>query len=115
MDLVELQLRVAAGQALPLSQQQLKRCGHAFEARIYAEQPHNGFLPSGGTVAHWSLPPFSEAFGLNRSVPRVDSALAVGDEVGVHYDPMIAKLITWGEDREEALTRMQDSLAGLQV
>ena len=103
-DLVEWQLRVAAGQCLPLAQQQLTISGHSFEARIYAENPHNDFLPTSGQVT-WLQQPLATAD------VRVDSAVAVGDEVGVFYDPMIAKLIVWGEDRNTALQRLFRALS----
>lgn len=98
-DLVEWQLRVAAGQTLPLTQDQLKINGHAFEARIYAEDPNNDFLPVTGTLSY--LQPPEE----NTHV-RVDTGVLQGDEVSVYYDPMIAKLIVWDEDRDRALARL---------
>lgn len=107
-DLVEWQLRVAAGEALPLRQEQLQIRGHALEARIYAEDAGKGFLPSTGSLLHL-VPP---AEGLN---VRVDTGVEEGDEITPHYDPMIAKLIVWDEDREAALARMRQALADYRV
>ncbi|MBP7488937.1 MAG: acetyl/propionyl/methylcrotonyl-CoA carboxylase subunit alpha [Azospira sp.] len=107
-DLVEWQLRVAAGEALPLRQEQLQIRGHALEARIYAEDAGKGFLPSTGRLLHL-VPP---AEGLN---VRVDTGVEEGDEITPHYDPMIAKLIVWDEDREAALARMRQALADYRV
>ena len=107
-DLVEWQLRVAAGQPLPLTQQQLTITGHSFEARIYAENPRNDFLPTAGQVTWMQQPPATAHV-------RVDSAVATGDEVGVFYDPMIAKLIVWGEDRSVALQRLARALGDYRI
>lgn len=104
LDLVEWQLRVAAGEPLPLSQEQIQRRGHAVEVRLYAEDPKTGFLPSTGRLERLQLPD-----GLEQV--RVDSGVEQGDSVTVHYDPMIAKLITWGDNREAALARMSEALA----
>ncbi|WP_068546868.1 acetyl/propionyl/methylcrotonyl-CoA carboxylase subunit alpha [Thalassotalea crassostreae] len=102
-DLVEWQLRVAAGEDLPLSQEQLKINGHAFEARIYAEDPNNDFLPATGTLNFLQPPIESENV-------RVDTGVRQGDDVSVFYDPMIAKLIVWDENRDKALQRLAKSL-----
>jgi len=107
-DLVEWQLRVAAGEPLPLQQEQLAIRGHALEARIYAEDPDKGFLPSTGRLLHLSPP----AEGLH---VRVDSGVEEGDEISPHYDPMIAKLIVWDQDRERACARMLQALAEYRV
>jgi 3-methylcrotonyl-CoA carboxylase alpha subunit len=107
-DLVEWQLRIAAGERLPLSQEQLSIRGHALEARIYAEDPAKGFLPSIGRLAHLAQPPESLHV-------RVDTGVEEGDEITPHYDPMIAKLIVWDETRERASARMLQSLAQFQV
>ncbi len=113
-DLVEWQLRVAAGLPLPLSlsnmQTELRIEGHAFEARIYAEHPEKGFLPSIGTLQHVRLPPHC-SFVVNREQVRVDSGVVQGDAITPNYDPMIAKLIVWGETREQALAKMSAALA----
>ena len=103
LDLVEWQLRVAAGEPLPLTQQQLTMSGHALEARIYAEDPERGFLPSSGRLQYLSTPQAS------RHV-RIDTGFGPGDEITPHYDSMIAKLIVWDETRELALARMQTAL-----
>ncbi|MGK2925598.1 MAG: acetyl-CoA carboxylase biotin carboxylase subunit [Lysobacterales bacterium] len=107
-DLVEWQLRVAAGEPLPLAQADLKIDGHAFEARIYAEDPERGFLPATGTLDYLQPPRESEHV-------RVDSGVLQGDEVSVHYDPLIAKLIVWDENRDKALTRMAGALAEYRI
>jgi 3-methylcrotonyl-CoA carboxylase alpha subunit len=126
LDLVEWQLRVADGQALPLQQQQLTLRGHAIEARIYAENPEKGFLPATGTL-HYLQTPAAVHFQvysdgptepLTVSVPapvRIDSGFAQGDAISPFYDPMIAKLIVWGADREAALTRMAAALQAYRV
>ena len=108
LDLVEWQLRVAAGEPLPLRQEQLRVQGHAIEARLYAENPARGFLPSTGTLKHLRLPDGVE-FDIGAPV-RVDSGVREGDAITPFYDPMIAKLIVHGADREEALGRMARAL-----
>jgi 3-methylcrotonyl-CoA carboxylase alpha subunit len=113
-DLVEWQLRVAAGLPLPVSQADLRIEGHAFEARIYAEHPEKGFLPSIGTLQHLHQPPHC-AFVVNREQTRVDSGVIQGDAITPNYDPMIAKLIVWGVDREQALARMAAALAQTRI
>ena len=107
-DLVEWQLRVAAGEPLPLAQEQLQIHGHALEARIYAEDPDKGFLPSTGRLLH--LAPPAESLHV-----RVDTGVEEGDEISPHYDPMISKLIVWDQDRERALSRMLQALAEYRV
>jgi 3-methylcrotonyl-CoA carboxylase alpha subunit len=103
LDLVEWQFRVAAGEALPLCQQNLVLRGHAIEARIYAEDPERGFLPQTGTLHGLRLPP--------SEIARVDTGVRPGDAVTPFYDPMIAKIIAWGEDRTTAITRLRRALA----
>ena len=107
-DLVEWQLRVAAGQPLPLAQEQLQIRGHALEARIYAEDANKGFLPSTGQLIR--LTPPAESINV-----RVDTGVEEGDEITPFYDPMIAKLIVWDEHRDAALARMRKALADYQV
>jgi 3-methylcrotonyl-CoA carboxylase alpha subunit len=102
-DLVEWQLRVANNEPLPLAQDQLHIHGHAFEARIYAEDPNNDFLPATGRLSLLQ-PPIE-----SRHV-RVDTGVVQGDEVSVFYDPMIAKLIVWDENRDKALARLTKAL-----
>jgi 3-methylcrotonyl-CoA carboxylase alpha subunit len=105
---VEWQLRVAAGEKLPLSQEQLQIRGHAFEARIYAEDPEHDFLPATGTLTYLQPPRES-------SHVRVDTGVLQGDEVSVYYDPMIAKLVVWDENRERALVRLATALAEYRI
>ncbi|MGD2128351.1 MAG: acetyl/propionyl/methylcrotonyl-CoA carboxylase subunit alpha [Lysobacterales bacterium] len=107
-DLVEWQLRVAAGETLPCAQSELAIEGHAFEARIYAEDPANDFAPSTGTLSYLQPPEES------RHV-RVDTGVLQGDEVSVYYDPMIAKLIVWDENRERALSRLARALSEYRI
>jgi len=107
-DLVEWQIRVATGERLPLSQDALAIDGHALEARIYAEDPGRDFLPATGTIEHLALP------AAGRHV-RIDTGVRAGDAISPHYDPMIAKLITWGPDRAAALARMRAALAEFEV
>ncbi len=103
VDLVELQLRVAAGQPLDLQQKDVRLSGHAVEARIYAEDPTRAFLPTGGTVLRLAEP-------IGEHV-RVDSGLDVGTVVGADYDPMLSKVIAWGDNRAAALDRLDQALA----
>ena len=107
-DLVEWQLRVAAGEVLPCTQEQLRIHGHAFEARVYAEDPVNDFLPVAGTLAF--LEPPAEGPHV-----RVDTGVVQGDTIGIHYDPMIAKLIVWDESRPRALARLKAALADYRI
>jgi 3-methylcrotonyl-CoA carboxylase alpha subunit len=121
LDLVEWQLRVAAGEPLPLRQDQLAINGHAIEARIYAENPEKGFLPSIGTLRHLHAPQavvFETGSGDASGTPaaiRIDSGVRQGDAISPFYDPMIAKLIVWGRDRDEALGRMSQALADCRI
>ncbi|WP_420954750.1 acetyl/propionyl/methylcrotonyl-CoA carboxylase subunit alpha [Burkholderia gladioli] len=108
LDLVEWQLRAASGEPLPLRQDQLRVNGHAIEARLYAENPARGFLPSTGTLRHLRLPRGAE-FTIGTAV-RVNSGVREGDAITPFYDPMIAKLIVHGADRAEALKRMARAL-----
>jgi len=122
-DLVEWQLRVAAGERLPKTQDALQIRGHAIEARVYAENPDKDFLPSTGMLRHlrtpaalrFSLPQTgvstSEAYGGASVLTRIDSGVREGDAITSFYDPMIAKLIVWGKDREHARQRMAQALA----
>ena len=156
LDLVELMIDVAAGKALPLTQDEVRLDGHAFEARVYAEDPDRGFLPSTGRVSHYEPPaprvqvadivalaaergdpehadkapapvtPIGEAVNgddVRRPVPddapapfvRVDTGIDAGGEISMHYDPMIAKLVTWAPTREAALEAMQAAIARYRI
>lgn len=103
-DLVEWQLSVAAGETLPLKQEQLCINGHAFEARIYAEDPANDFLPASGQLLFLQTPKTSQHV-------RIDTGVRQGDEVSVFYDPMMSKLIVWDKDRNKALQRLTTALS----
>ncbi|XP_023750744.1 methylcrotonoyl-CoA carboxylase subunit alpha, mitochondrial [Lactuca sativa] len=107
-DLVEWQIRVANGESLPLGQSQIPISGHAFEARIYAENVARGFLPATGVLQYFRPVPVSETV-------RVETGVEEGDTVSMHYDPMIAKLVVWGENRAAALVKLKDSLSKFQV
>nr|CAG4641521.1 EOG090X02EP [Eurycercus lamellatus] len=103
-DLVEWQLRVAAGEPLPRMQSDIVLNGHAFEARIYAEEPKNNFLPGAGPLTYLTTPkPSSDV--------RIETGVSQGDEVSVHYDPMIAKLVVWSSDRLSALRKLRSCLS----
>ncbi|HKU85114.1 MAG TPA: acetyl/propionyl/methylcrotonyl-CoA carboxylase subunit alpha [Casimicrobiaceae bacterium] len=108
VDLVEWQLRVAAGEPLPRGQASLAIDGHAIEARVYAEDPDRGFLPSIGRITHWRMPERSARV-------RVDTGFRAGDDVTPYYDPMLAKVIAWGEDRERARASLIAALDGCQI
>ena len=108
VDLVEWQLRVAAGQPLPMAQNELSIHGHALEARIYAEDADKGFLPSIGPLTFLATPAPSKYV-------RIDSGVEQGDQISPYYDPMIAKLIVWDEDRPRALQRMQKALSEFRI
>jgi 3-methylcrotonyl-CoA carboxylase alpha subunit len=112
LDLVEWQLRVAAGEPLPLSQEDLRLEGHAIEARLYAENPDTGFLPSIGTLAYLEFP--AHAAFENADV-RIDGGVRMGDDITPYYDPMVAKLIVRGADRDQARRRMLRALAETRV
>lgn len=107
-DLVEWQLRVANDEPLPKTQAELTLHGHAFEARVYAEDPDNDFLPATGEL-HLLQPPIESEY------VRVDTGVVQGDEVSVYYDPMIAKLIVWDENRDKALSRLAKALSEYHV
>jgi 3-methylcrotonyl-CoA carboxylase alpha subunit len=107
-DLVEWQLRIAAGERLPSDQDKVFIKGHAIEARIYAEDPERDFLPSIGTLAHLRQPE-------ETADVRVDTGVRQGDAITPYYDPMIAKLIVWGADRDAAVRRLETALAAYEV
>ena len=102
-DLVAWQLAVVAGERLPLTQDQIRLRGHAFEARIYAEDPAHDFLPATGRISHLSTP--------DSTIARIDSGVAEGDDISVYYDPMIAKVIVHGPTREAALGQLRRALS----
>ncbi|MCH6484363.1 acetyl/propionyl/methylcrotonyl-CoA carboxylase subunit alpha [Pseudoxanthomonas sp. LH2527] len=108
LDLVEWQLRVAAGEPLPLAQDAIAQRGHAIEVRLYAEDPEAGFLPGSGRLESLVLPAPSAGV-------RIDGGVVEGDLVTIFYDPMIAKLIVWGEDRPTALARLREALADCDI
>jgi 3-methylcrotonyl-CoA carboxylase alpha subunit len=116
LDLVEWQLRVAAGEALPLPQESIPLYGHAVEVRLYAEDPARDFLPVTGTLSRLRLPvePGSTPAGARVSA-RVDCGVVEGDSISPHYDPMIAKLISWGRDRAEAVRALSAALSATQI
>lgn len=105
LDLVELQLQVAAGEPLAVTQSQLQMTGHAVEVRLYAESPAKKFLPSTGRLSHFSIP----------DTIRVDTGVRSGDNITPHYDPMLAKLIAHGEDRPTAVAALANALRGAKV
>jgi 3-methylcrotonyl-CoA carboxylase alpha subunit len=122
LDLVEWQLRVAGGEPLPLRQDQLRIHGHAIEARICAENPDANFLPATGTLSVYRTPPCAEFERTGAAQPggaaatvRIDSGVREGDAISPYYDSMIAKLIVWGEDRAQALARLDAALAGTHI
>ncbi len=108
-DLVIWQLKVAQGEALPLTQNELRIHGHAMEVRIYAEDPDNEFLPTTGTLDHVQLPT------LIANRVRLDTGVQQGDEVSPYYDPMISKLIVWGEDRAQCVSTLKQALQAYQI
>jgi 3-methylcrotonyl-CoA carboxylase alpha subunit len=104
LDLVEWQLRIAAGEKLPLNQDDIKTQGHAIEVRLYAEDPEKNFLPGSGCLEKLHLPNASKHV-------RLDTGVIQGDVVSIFYDPMIAKLIVWDKDRPRALAQLQNALS----
>ncbi len=122
LDLVEWQLRVAAGEPLPLAQAQIRAHGHAIEARIYAEDPEHDFMPAIGRIVHLALPAHVAfegqargAHGPDPAAVRIDAALRAGDPITPHYDAMVAKLIVWAPDRAGALQRLRQALQQVQL
>ena len=112
LDFVELQLRVAAGEALPFRQEDLAITGHAFEARLYAEDVDKGFLPAIGRLTHLGFP---AATSFARGAVRIDAGVRQGDEISPWYDPMIAKIIVHGPDRAAALRQLAATLDACQI
>lgn len=115
LDLVEWQLRVAAGETLPLAQDQLRMQGHAIEARICAENPNQQFLPATGTLVHFGVPHASRFELAGSGGVRLDTGVARGDTISPFYDSMIAKLIVWGTDREQALAKLDAALSDMHI
>ena len=105
VDLVEWQLRVASGEPIPLQQDKLRIDGHAIEARLYAEDPASGFLPSTGPLDHFDL----------GSTGRIETGVAEGDMISPHYDPMVAKLVVWEETRDRAIETLADIAESVEV
>jgi 3-methylcrotonyl-CoA carboxylase alpha subunit len=109
LDLVELQIRLAEGRGLPVTtQDEVRASGHAIECRLYAERPAKGFLPSTGTLSKFRMPEPSAQL-------RVDSGVREGDRISHYYDPMIAKIIAHGRDRDEAIDHMLGALAAIEI
>jgi 3-methylcrotonyl-CoA carboxylase alpha subunit len=106
VDLVEWQLRVASGEALPLKQDEIKIIGHAIEARLYAEDPKKGFLPSTGTLEHFSLP---------FELARIDTGVQRDAEITPYYDPMVSKIIAHAATREDALEALREAVARIEI
>ena len=111
LDLVELMIRVAAGEKLPLGQDDVKLTGWAIEARVYAEDPFRNFLPSIGRLVKYRAPETAS----DDAVVRVDTGVYEGGEISMYYDPMIAKLVAWGRDRAHATVVMRDALDGFYI
>ena len=106
-DLVSWQLKIAAGESLPLKQEDVSMQGHAVEVRLYAEDPDNNFMPQTGSVLHWQ-PPRGEGI-------RLDSGIKQGQKISPYYDPMLAKVIAWGSDRNTACRRLQSALEDMRL
>ncbi len=111
VDLVEWQLRVASGEKLPRTQDQISLSGHAFEARLYAEDAAKGFLPAIGTLHHLRFPEQAPA----EATMRIETGVREGDAISPYYDPMIAKLVVHGNDRAAALSALETALAGTEI
>ncbi len=106
LDLVRLQIEIAEGKPLAIAQEDVKQNGHAIEARLYAEDPSNGFLPATGTLHEWDEPASNDGL-------RVDAGVEASTEIGIHYDPLLAKMIACGLDRETALRKLTYGLRNL--
>jgi len=101
-------LQVAEGEQLPLKQNEIQLRGHSVQARIYAEDPYNNFLPAAGNLQYLDYPNVSDDV-------RVETGVRQGDDVSVHYDPMIAKLVVWSETRSDAFAKLKNNLAAFNV
>ncbi len=108
LDLVKLQIEIAAGKPLPFAQVDLQTSGHAIEARLYAEDPNNDFLPATGTIHDWHLPTGIDGL-------RIDAGIETGNEIGINYDPMLAKFIAHGATRDEAIRKLRYALRSLSI
>ncbi|XP_050541609.1 methylcrotonoyl-CoA carboxylase subunit alpha, mitochondrial [Daktulosphaira vitifoliae] len=108
VDLVEWQIKVAEGAKLPLKQNQIKFNGHSIQARIYAEEPYNNFLPAAGNLKYLNYP-------IPTNDVRVETGVRQGDEVSVHYDPMIAKLVVWSKNRIDAFSKLKSNLSEFNI
>jgi acetyl-CoA carboxylase biotin carboxylase subunit len=106
LDIVKLQIEIAEGKPLGLPQNLVRPSGHAIEARLYAESPANNFLPSTGVIGEWAIPGGDEAL-------RIDAGVETGSEIGIFYDPMLAKIIAWAPDRETAIRKLAYGLRNL--
>lgn len=113
LDLVELMIRIADGEPLPLTQSDVKRDGWALECRLYAEDPYRNFLPSTGRLTRYNPPIATER--MNKTKIRNDGGVYEGGEISIYYDPMISKLVTWGPDREAAIATMQEALDSFEL
>lgn len=113
LDLIELMIRVADGEALPIQQSDVKINGWAIEARLYAEDPFRNFLPSTGRLTRYNPPVFSDR--LDGAHLRNDTGVYEGGEISIFYDPMISKLVTWGKDRVTAINAMEDALDSFEI
>ncbi|MEM7219083.1 MAG: acetyl-CoA carboxylase biotin carboxylase subunit [Pseudomonadota bacterium] len=108
LDLVEWQLRIAAGDALPLQQNDIQLRGWSMEARLYAENPRKRFLPATGTLRRLRFPDAADDL-------RIETGVREGDTIGIYYDPMISKVVAWGPDRERAIARLSQALAATEI
>lgn len=109
LDLVRMQIEIAEGRPLDLTQDRVVRSGHSIEARLYAEDPLRGFLPSSGTIVDWMVDDEFAVFARGEGL-RVDCGIATGSEIGIHYDPLLAKLIVHAQDRPAAIRRLASAL-----
>lgn len=108
LDLVAMQVRHAAAESLSLTQQDIRRQGHAIECRLYAERPSKNFLPSPGVLTRWRFPPASAQV-------RIDTGVREGDRITHYYDPMIAKVVVRGKDRNDAISTMLSTLCAMNI
>ena len=114
LDLVKLQLQIASGDQLNINQANIKIKGHAIEARIYAEDIDNNFMPSIGKIDYLNLPDNYSSFNNNAKI-RIDSGIKLHDDISMYYDPMLAKIITFGETRKEAINKLNQALGSTNI